>query len=416
MNTQLLSAVNELPLFDAPPPKPQRTCKGCGSLYVQVKCSEYCTRKCMNKHTGKLNAKKLNERAKVIQLFEFPSSLIITPQIEEMITLYRDKGVGFAAIAKIQGLSKDAIRRRLIQTGVWRPNPIHQVKKGCGKSPNQRETKRLSRKTKKEALTARRHQVAVCLWALRRGVGVETTCHQNNWIISTVWNLLNKNRAYLRHKNGKTSKGSKDLHRAFRWVSQKYKSEGQFQDAIAEALKGAGIPFIRERQFMDSRDRVDFEIADTWFLECKIDTKPNSFHRGMGQAFQAKLLEKKDVCIIVPDDVRVREDQSRALALGSIGLIREDELLAYCSGIRSGSAIETFRSAGRRITCKCCDKPDVRAAKKAQGGYLSYCIDCESIIHTKEWRWERQRWEDRQELTRQDMPGKESFPLLPRIA
>lgn len=357
----------------------------------------------MTKHVSKLNRQRLEERGKIVSLFELPPVKPLTPELQEMISLYRDKGVSFKSIAKIQGLSGASVRRRLIECGVWKPDSRHQTKKGHGKAAGQNELRRLSRKTKKEVLKARRHQVAVCLWALRRGTGVETTCHANGWITSSVWNFLNRNRAYLRRKAKRTNAGSKELGQKKKWISRQYRVEGDFQDAVAKTLTDAGFAFKRERRFTHSRDRVDFDVGGV-FVECKINAKPNSFHRAMGQAFQAKLLEGVRVCILVPDDVVVRGDQAEALQAGGISLTTHSGLLGVLHGNEGNEpstpvyvrklASHRVRSSSirKRITCRCCMEKDKQPSMSPSGSRRSWCVDCDPIIHSKEYDYKRQQW------------------------
>src|SRR5207249_3797926 len=45
-----------------------------------------------------------------------------------------------------------------------------------------------------------RHKVATCLWRLRMGSPVETTCRQNGWNPKSIWNFLKARKSYRRFK------------------------------------------------------------------------------------------------------------------------------------------------------------------------------------------------------------------------
>ena len=45
-----------------------------------------------------------------------------------------------------------------------------------------------------------RHKVAVCLWELRKGIGVETTCKANGWHRRSIWNSIVHSPAYQKFR------------------------------------------------------------------------------------------------------------------------------------------------------------------------------------------------------------------------
>jgi hypothetical protein len=77
--------------------------------------------------------------------------------------------------------------------------------------------------------------LAVCLWQLRRDIGIETTCRQRGWHRKSIWNDLRERQSYWRLKGRLAVKHAKNRinHRRYGWLSRAYPSEWAFADHIA---------------------------------------------------------------------------------------------------------------------------------------------------------------------------------------
>src|SRR5205823_287618 len=93
------------------------------------------------------------------------------PQEPEIVRLHVNEKMGTRAISKhFSGRpSSDGVRKILIRNGVYRGPEIYERQI---QDSNARKERHIREEKEK------RHCIAVCLWAVRKGVGIETTCKQ----------------------------------------------------------------------------------------------------------------------------------------------------------------------------------------------------------------------------------------------
>jgi predicted RNA-binding Zn-ribbon protein involved in translation (DUF1610 family) len=180
-----------------------------------------------------------------------------------------------------------------------------------------------------------RNRMAICLRALRHGKPVETTCREHGWNPSAVGNYLYRRQAYKKWKAAHPAKAENARQyknqRKYDWRSNKYETEKNFGDAINQLLNDFGIHFSREKTFQRSRSRVDFELEGAIHIECKICTKPSMFVKAIGQALHSKAA-KKEIWLVIPDDVKVHQEQLETLRMNQIEIFHETGLRQKLAG------------------------------------------------------------------------------------
>src|SRR5205814_6786401 len=81
-----------------------------------------------------------------------------------------------------------------------------------------------------------RHRIAVCLWRLRKGAGVETTCRQEGWNAKSIWNHLGRRKSYRRFAVRRKRKWP-DKRAVGKQYSRTYIAESRFQNVIENILQ-----------------------------------------------------------------------------------------------------------------------------------------------------------------------------------
>jgi hypothetical protein len=319
-----------------------RTCKNCGAEFPKSRNRQFCSPKCKTAFSNRNAEAKLRARFQIIQHFDLPSPKLC-PNDAEAVELYTKKKRGIRSIAWWQGRKSAVVRRGLTRAGVYRPNQKHNGTAKAGTGPH---SKILQRERIQQKNIEWRHKQAVCLWHLRHRISVEATCHRNNWNPTSVWNYLGKNQAYQqwkkRHPAGAESvRGYRNL-QTFSWHSRRYSSERTFRDAIKPLLPSGSSP---EKKLTHSRSRADFEIDGSILVECKISTRSVSFFRAIGQAIHYKLRERKQVWIVLPDDVSVRKDQLETLEELGIQVLNESLLRSKLLGQEIHGSVSTKATA-----------------------------------------------------------------------
>jgi len=168
-----------------------------------------------------------------------------------------------------------------------------------------------------------RHRMAVCLWNLRNGVGIETSCHQNGWKPTSVWNHIRERKAYhqLRCRLDNQVISERFIQRECGWVSSAFPREGKFCDEIALRLEQIGIPYLREAQVGGTRYRADFVIKET-VIEAKVDTTHNQMKKCIGQCWLYLHFGFKNILVVIPDDVRLDSTIEDALKRMGVQIVR----------------------------------------------------------------------------------------------
>jgi hypothetical protein len=188
---------------------------------------------------------------------------------------------------------------------------------------------------------ANRHRVAACLWALRKGVGVETTCKKHGWHIRSIWNNVRLSPAYRQLKARHAAKYPQGRinHRAYAWVSRKYPLEKQFADRIESLLQEAGEVYVREPLVKAAISRCDFRMGST-LIECKTDVSTMSMNKALGQCWIYKVIAEEDCMLVIPDDVVPRIEWMEAFGKMSVRVLNES---GFISVLRGESPIEEVR-------------------------------------------------------------------------
>jgi|GEM_PF-4655959 len=239
-----------------------------------------------------------------------------------------------------------------------------------------------------------RHRIAVCLWNFyRHKIAVETFCHSKGWNPSLVWNYLHRSKAYKKLKVLRPAIVANALQyengRKYDWRSKKYATETKFQDAIEQCLKDFSITYEREKKFPKNRSRIDFEINSSIHLECKIHTKSSVFLKVFGQALQSKAA-KKEFWLVIPEDIKIHEDQLEILEQQQIHVFSETDLPEKLAG--RGTARVQTKTTGIYGLCKCCGKKKALMSRSPGGDARSYCVDCEGEIKQRVFHSGQNRW------------------------
>ncbi|MEI7823569.1 MAG: hypothetical protein WCK55_21890 [Verrucomicrobiota bacterium] len=111
------------------------------------------------------------------------------PQEPEIIRLHVEEKMGTRAISTyFSGTpSGPGVRKILIRNGVYRGNETFRQQI---RDSNERKARRIKEEKDK------RHRMAVCLWQLRKGTGIEATCKQYGWSKGIIWNALGQRASY----------------------------------------------------------------------------------------------------------------------------------------------------------------------------------------------------------------------------
>lgn len=283
----------------------------------------------------------------------------------EIVRLYTKEKLGLKTISRYMrgGITFANIRSILVEAGVYQGNERPMKVARERREPLVRDEK------------AGRQRMAGCLWQLRKGIGVETTCQQRGWNRKSIWNDLRTRKSYWRLKGRLEVKHPQNRlnHRRYEWVSRCYSSEQKFSDHIEEVLKQLGISYEREPRVKAGRCRADFRISRT-LVECKSDVTTMAMTKALGQCWIYKALAGEDCLVVVPDDVHPRAEWLLAFEKMGVRVFSETALLQLLSGelplasIASRSAMQSPRSLRNEPTerrrAKPC-APDCRVSESA---------------------------------------------------
>ncbi len=152
----------------------------------------------------------------------------------EIIRLYTAEKFGIKAIGRYMsgGITLANIRTILVEAGVYQGN----------ERPMKIARERREQVVRDEK--ASRQRMAGCLWQLRKGIGVETTCQQRGWNRKSIWNDLRTRKSYWRLKGRLEVKYPQNRvnHRRYEWVSRIYGFE-----AIVRGSYRGGVHAFRHR-------------------------------------------------------------------------------------------------------------------------------------------------------------------------
>lgn len=178
-----------------------------------------------------------------------------------------------------------------------------------------------------------RHKVALCLWRLRRGIGVETTCKANGWNRRLIWNSIVHSSAYQKFRLRRKRKWPQNRinHRKYEWVSRRYPLEGLFLDRIEEIRREHGIIYEREARVKAGLSRADFRTPQT-LIECKTEVSTMGLNKVLGQCWIYKAVAGEDCIIVMPDDVHPRYEWLMAFEKMGVRVFSESSFVQMLSG------------------------------------------------------------------------------------
>jgi len=383
-------------LFDLQQCSNRKACKNCGQEFLpQQKRQVFCCPKCKRTFFHRKTDQEIQARFELIQHTDVPLPENLSDKDKEAVELYTKRNYGIRAIARWQNRNHTVVRNALIKAGVFKLKTGQNRRdlKGTGPCSRILQKQRIEEREKEwrhkmavclwnyyrnrisvkatcdvngwrfSSILCRlnerqgyrkwsvsnppedenfldhrqvrilRHRVAVCLRNFRYGKAIETTCHENGWNPSLVWNYLHKSKAYKKLKAARPSKAEnvkqyKDRSK-WNWHSKIYLEESDFQKVIRQLLEESGMVCDPEKQLRHSQSRADFGVNGSIYVDCKISTKP--FWGAIGQAVHYKN-EGKEVWIVIPDDVAVRSDQLETLEKDGIQVLSETTLREKLAG------------------------------------------------------------------------------------
>jgi hypothetical protein len=298
---------------------------------------------------------------------------------ERIVHLYRREHMGLRAISRffsgrptIQG-----IRAILIRRGIYR-----------GEDAVDRQLLQSEERRRRIVLRERetRYRIAVCLWRLRKGTGVETTCRQEGWNAKSIWNDLGRRKSYRRFVIRRKRKWP-DKRAIGKQYSRSYIAESRFQDFIEGILQSLHLKYVRECRLAGSRTRVDFKLDNGSFIECKVAVNAGQTYEFIGQAFHYRKFTDK-IVLCVPDDIEMRKDLHALITEMGVAVCTEFTLAQYLGGsFLNLPSIQVFAPRATRFICKCCGSFERRRHRMN-----SYCIDCAPRISGMRFDQRRDRW------------------------
>lgn len=299
------------------------------------------------------------------------------PKEPEIVRLHTEEKWGTRAISKYFSGSPSgpAVREILIRNGVYRGNETYQ--------------KQIQDSQKRKALLlqeakVQRHRIATCLWLLRKGIGVETTCRQNGWSKSSVWNALAERRSYKKFKARRNPKW-KDKRIYGRQYSRMFPKEALFQNAITKVLKNSGAIFVVEARLAGTRTRVDFKLSDGTFVELKVGLSSGQCYEFIGQAVHYRKHTKR-IVLCIPSDIQFRRDLHELIVELGVIICNENTLAVVLRGeLPPAESNQVIPQRASDFVCKCCGSSEKRRRN-------SCCVDCAPLIPQMRFDVATDRW------------------------
>ena len=298
---------------------------------------------------------------------------------EEIVRLYKNEHMGLRAISRYFSGRPTivGIRTILIRRGVYRGEDA------VGRQLLQSEERR-KRIVLREKET--RHRLAVCLWNLRKGTGVETTCRQRGWNVKSIWNDLGQRKSYRAFTQRRKKKWP-DKRAVGKHYSRKYLTEPAFQDVVEGTLQSLRVEYIRECRLPGCRTRVDFKLADNTFVECKVAVNSGQTYEFIGQAFHYRKFTDT-IILCTPDDIEMRKDLHSIIIEMGVIACTESKLAQYLRG--NSLPLPSMKVSTPRVSrfvCKCCGSGERRRHRMN-----SYCVDCARLIPKMKFDQQLDRW------------------------
>ena len=293
------------------------------------------------------------------------------PKEPEIIRLHVEEKMGTRAISKhFSGRpSSPGVREILIRNGVYHGNETY-------KRQIQESEERKARHIKEERdrKHLQRHRMAVCLWQLRKGTGIEATCNQHGWSKSHIWNVIGHRVSYTKFKARKKAKRI-DKRRRGKEHSRKYPKEAVFQSVIEEILKNADIGFVTESRLRGAMTRVDIKLDDGTFVELKVGLRSGQCYEFIGQAFHYRRHAKR-IILCIPSDIQFRQDLYELVVELGVILCNETTIAGVLDGeLPLVASNQVIPQRASRFICKCCGSSEKRRRRSN-----SYCVECAPLI------------------------------------
>ena len=306
-------------------------------------------------------------------------NMLYLPKEPEIIRLHVEEKLGTRAISTyFSGRpSSPGVRLILIRNGVYRGNEIYKRQiQDC----EARKARQL------QEIRKMRHRMALCLLRLRRGIGIETTCKQNGWIVASIRNGLNQRESYKRFKARQKPKWP-DKRRYGNQYSRKFPRESAFRGVIEDILRKAGIRFEPESPLHGARTKVDIKLEDGTFVEFKVGLNSAQSHEFIGQATHYRKHAKK-IILCIPSDVEVRGDLFELIVELGVIVCNETTIAAVLGGELPLVAFnQVVRHKDSHFICKCCG-----SAEKRRHRANSYCVECAPLIREMKFDYRSNRW------------------------
>jgi len=252
----------------------------------------------------------------------------------ELVKLHQ-AGFGLKRIASKTGVPKTSVQRWLKDAGVY--HPPEKSRKPAGEGPTSRYAILQKSQIRREREARTRAMMAVCLrefW--RNGTPIESTCRINGWPHHTIWNHILKRPSYvnLRAKMRRNQRWGGEMEKARRQgiTSKTYRTETDFQNAIAVLLLQAGTQFKREAKLMGCRTRADFLVGGDLYVECKVSCRAGQVYGSIGQLLHYSKLSKAKPVLLLPDDVTMRADLAEIIAGIPAVILWENQFCGFLKG------------------------------------------------------------------------------------
>ena len=298
---------------------------------------------------------------------------------KEIVRLYTIERMGLRAIARyFSGRPSIAgVRKILVRQGVYCPEDVLDRQR-----LQSEERKRIVVMREKNA----RHRVAMCLWNLRKGIGVQRTCKEEGWNLNSIWNDWGRRASYRRFVLRRRRKWPTKRITSKHW-SKLFPAEFGLQSRIETILQSQQIEYVRECRLQGSRTRVDFKLADRTFIECKVGVNAAQMYQFIGQALHYQKFATK-IVLCMPSDVEIRKDLHELIVQMGVLICNEFTLQEIIAG--KIIHLPTTQLTAPRVShfvCKCCGSSERRRHRMN-----SYCVDCAPQIPNMRFDQQLNRW------------------------
>jgi hypothetical protein len=120
---------------------------------------------------------------------------------------------------------------------------------------------------------------------------------------------------------------------ADRSQSKTHRVELKMQNEIENNLMAFGINFKRELLVPGCQMRADF-CGDNWAIETKVKCDSQTIMVGMAQCMvYRKHLNKKNVCLIIPDDIEPRDFYKKECESNGVAVLKLSNLIWWINSI-----------------------------------------------------------------------------------